>query len=108
METATAISILEGPEYFTCERHGCRMRKEVCVRRQTGNHSYDMYCPDIWLTLMSLEECEHCAQGARLLEEFVLRGLEARPSTWRVSRRAALEGREERDGRTPFGERGGH
>jgi len=57
--------ILSGPDYFTCERTHTRMRKEICVKRQThglrnfgGSWKYAREIPS---------ECINCEQGAQLM-----------------------------------------
>lgn len=59
-------SILKGSEYFKCERHNCRMRKEMCFKRQAQRHQFYDFFPQIEQITYSLEQCAGCEQGKRL------------------------------------------
>jgi len=58
--------ILSGPDYFTCERTHTRMKKEICVKRQTsgirilGGH---------WKHAQTPSECMDCEQGMNIKAE---------------------------------------
>ena len=51
--------ILNGPEYFYCEREHCRLRIEVCLKRQKANRERRPFMP------ISFFSCDGCDQGAR-------------------------------------------
>lgn len=56
-------AILNGPEYFTCERGHARMKKAACIERQkgvrkaAGGYGYYQLVPP---------ECEECEQGEKI------------------------------------------
>jgi hypothetical protein len=50
MQTEEIEAIMQGDDYFVCERMHCRMTKAACVARQTR------------AAIIPLE-CKHCAQG---------------------------------------------
>jgi len=59
-----AEQILSGPDYFMCERTHTRMKKEICIKRQTsglrifgGSWKYAREIPS---------ECVNCEQGRNL------------------------------------------
>jgi hypothetical protein len=56
-----AEEILEGPEYFICQKYSARLRKDVCVLRQKtkGLSRYNPY-----------QGCEDCLQG-KVIEKIV-------------------------------------
>lgn len=51
--------ILKGPEYFYCEKEHCRLRIEVCLKRQKANQERRPF------KSISFVNCEKCDQGAR-------------------------------------------
>jgi len=58
---------LSGPDYFTCERTHTRMKKEICIKRQTvglrnfgGSWKYAREIPP---------ECVNCKQGLDIRKE---------------------------------------
>ncbi len=51
--------ILNGPEYFYCEREHCRLRIEVCLKRQKANQERRRFMSIPFLS------CVECDQGAR-------------------------------------------
>ena len=56
-------AILEGPEYFTCERTHTRMRKQQCIIRQMQGvplHGYKLIIPP---------ECVDCTQGREIMAQ---------------------------------------
>jgi hypothetical protein len=59
----TVEDILNGPDYFLCERYNVRMKKAECIRRQTtpDRNSYEI---DHTFTC-----CKNCGQGADVKEE---------------------------------------
>ena len=54
-----ADEILNGPEYFYCEREHCRLRIEVCLKRQKANQERRPF------KSISFVSCEECDQGAK-------------------------------------------
>jgi len=66
---ANAEEILNGPDYFTCEKFGTRMPKRDCVKRQKRRHA--VYSPWIETSIveMSLDKCQDCEQGKEIMEE---------------------------------------
>jgi len=69
MKTQAAKEILNGPDYFTCEKFGTRMPKKDCVKRQKRRHQ--VYSPWIEISTvnMSLDQCQDCEQGKSIMEE---------------------------------------
>lgn len=55
--------IFQGPEYFTCDRFHCRMRKEICVRRQQAN-SLERKS----FALTPFPGCDKCVQGEKIMQ----------------------------------------
>jgi hypothetical protein len=50
--------ILEGPDYFYCERGHCKLRIDICIGRQKANKERRPFQPRAY------EICENCKQGA--------------------------------------------
>jgi len=51
--------ILNRPEYFYCEKEHCRLRFEICLKRQKANQERSPFKP------IPFVSCEGCDQGAR-------------------------------------------
>ena len=49
--------ILDGPDYFFCEKTNCRLRISVCIRRQEANRKERFFEGKSFLV------CEDCLQG---------------------------------------------
>ena len=64
-------SILEGPEYFLCEKAHCRMRFAVCVQRQAEN---DRASKGRNIFFFPHDVCVECRQGVRNMKAFERKG----------------------------------
>ncbi len=67
----TVDEILNGPDFFTCERFKTRMLKKRCVERQEDDHplqSEEFITSEIGL---SIEVCKTCEQGKRIRDEII-------------------------------------
>lgn len=53
--------ILQGPEYFYCEKTHCRLKVDVCLQRQQANLKRRKFEPIPFLN------CQNCSQGAENL-----------------------------------------
>jgi len=49
--------ILQGPEYFDCEKTRCKLRIDVCLGRQKANENQNRF------GTLPYGECEKCSQG---------------------------------------------
>jgi hypothetical protein len=81
MSTNIAEKILNGPEYFYCERHKLRMKKEHCVEWQTpGAAPFELD--------KSIVECANCEQGKEIKRLMIDDGLRPRGAYAPVGRLA--------------------
>jgi len=64
--------ILDGPEFFTCERFKTRMLKKRCVERQEDDHLLQNEEFKISQIGLSFEYCKTCEQGQRIRDEIIL------------------------------------
>ena len=51
--------ILDGPEYFFCEKTNCRLRVAVCIQRQEANKKTRAFAEAPFMV------CEDCSQGIK-------------------------------------------
>jgi len=61
--------ILEGPEYFRCERFRCDMRKSICIERQDSMHQRQIG-PGRLSEWPEFRQCQDCVQGKEIKKEF--------------------------------------
>jgi len=61
--------ILNGPDYFTCERYHCRMSKQACVRNQQVLVTPEGLFYRGSSALARAEGCAGCLQGIQIKAE---------------------------------------
>lgn len=78
--------ILNGPNFFFCERFQTRMSKKVCIDRQNREPNGDIfdYVPD------SFEGCKECKQGEEIKRLMIDDGLRPRGASDPAGRLAIL------------------
>jgi len=59
----SAEEILNGPDYFFCEKYKSWMSKRACVKRQNKDHQVYSSFVETFPINMSLARCEGCEQG---------------------------------------------
>ncbi len=66
-----AEAILSGPEYFTCNRHACKMKKGVCLakQRQLAEMREELEGTARDTLNVRLNKCFKCDQGQKIKEE---------------------------------------
>jgi len=62
--------ILNGPDYFKCDLFNSRLRKDICIERQEGNHSVAETYKTSTIGL-SFEACKTCGQGKQIRDEIL-------------------------------------
>jgi len=63
----TVNDILNGPDYFLCEKFGTRMPKRDCVKRQTeGQKFYVIPGYKKTCIISKIWACENCEQGMEI------------------------------------------
>lgn len=63
-----AETILEGDEFFRCERYHCTLKKSVCIERQVAVNQREVR-PGKVSEWAKYQACQGCEQGAEILAE---------------------------------------
>lgn len=74
MPAETAESLLNSPDYFTCDKYACRMSKQTCVANQrlagnTGRVHFDAHHGCDFAAINRKAFCFECGQGSDIKME---------------------------------------